>query len=68
VVRSGTDRTVFRDDDGEIHTVSMRCTHLGYLVRFNAAERSWDCLCHGSRFDVGGAVLEGPAVTPLSPG
>ena len=69
VVRSGTDRAgVFRDDDGEIHAVSMRCTHLGCLVRFNAAERSWDCPCHGSRFDVDGAVLEGPAVTPLSPG
>jgi Rieske Fe-S protein len=34
-------------------------------VRFNAAERSWDCPCHGSRFDVDGSVLEGPAVHPL---
>jgi Rieske Fe-S protein len=34
-------------------------------VRFNAAERSWDCPCHGSRFDVDGAVLEGPATDPL---
>ena len=66
VMRSGTDRTgVFRDDDGVLHAVSMRCTHLGCLVRFNAAERSWDCPCHGSRFDVDGAVLEGPAVTAL---
>jgi glycine/D-amino acid oxidase-like deaminating enzyme/nitrite reductase/ring-hydroxylating ferredoxin subunit len=66
VVRSGTDRTgVYRDDDGGLHQVSMRCTHLGCLVRFNAAERSWDCPCHGSRFDVDGAVLEGPAVTGL---
>jgi Rieske Fe-S protein len=65
-VRSGTDRTgVYRDDDGGLHQVSMRCPHLGCLVRFNAAERSWDCPCHGSRFDVDGAVLEGPAVTGL---
>lgn len=66
VVRSGTDRTgVYRDADGGMHAVSLRCTHLGCLVRFNAAERSWDCPCHGSRFDVDGAVLEGPAVRPL---
>ena len=66
VVRSGTDRTgVYRDLDGGLHAVSARCTHLGCLVRFNAAETSWDCPCHGSRFDVDGAVLEGPAVRPL---
>ena len=66
IVRSGTERTgVYRDPDGELHAVSMRCTHLGCLVRFNAAETSWDCPCHGSRFDVDGEVLEGPAVTPL---
>lgn len=67
VIRSGTDRTgVYRDPDGGLHAVSMRCTHLGCLVRFNAAETSWDCSCHGSRFDVDGAVLEGPAVAPLA--
>jgi nitrite reductase/ring-hydroxylating ferredoxin subunit len=66
VVRSGVDRTgVYRDPDGGLHAVSMRCTHLGCLVRFNAAEKSWDCPCHGSRFDVDGEVLEGPAVRPL---
>jgi glycine/D-amino acid oxidase-like deaminating enzyme/nitrite reductase/ring-hydroxylating ferredoxin subunit len=66
VVRSGADRTgVYRDPDGGLHAVSMRCTHLGCLVRFNAAETSWDCPCHGSRFDADGAVLEGPAVDPL---
>jgi glycine/D-amino acid oxidase-like deaminating enzyme/nitrite reductase/ring-hydroxylating ferredoxin subunit len=66
VVRSGTERTgVYRDRYGGLHSVSMRCTHLGCLVRFNAAETSWDCPCHGSRFDVDGAVLEGPAVRPL---
>jgi nitrite reductase/ring-hydroxylating ferredoxin subunit len=66
VVRSGIERTgVYRDPDGGLHAVSMRCTHLGCLVRFNAAENSWDCPCHGSRFDVDGEVLEGPAVRPL---
>src|SRR5205085_5271433 len=57
---------VYRDFDGNLHAVSLRCTHLGCLVRFDAAERSWICPCHGSRFDVDGAVLEGPAVQPLA--
>jgi Rieske Fe-S protein len=56
---------VYRDRTGTLHAVSLRCTHLGCLVRFNGAERSWDCPCHGSRFDVDGTVLEGPAVDPL---
>ncbi|WP_406634238.1 FAD-dependent oxidoreductase [Amycolatopsis sp. WGS_07] len=56
---------VYRDREGELHAVSLRCTHLGCFVRFNAAERSWDCPCHGSRFDVDGTVLEGPATAPL---
>jgi glycine/D-amino acid oxidase-like deaminating enzyme/nitrite reductase/ring-hydroxylating ferredoxin subunit len=67
VVRDGLGRTgVFRDDDGALHAVSLRCTHLGCLLRWNGAERSWDCPCHGSRFDVDGGVLEGPAVQPLA--
>jgi glycine/D-amino acid oxidase-like deaminating enzyme/nitrite reductase/ring-hydroxylating ferredoxin subunit len=56
---------VYRDEEGGLHAVSLRCTHLGCLVRFNSAERSWDCPCHGSRFAVDGSVLEGPAVKPL---
>lgn len=66
VVRSGLGKVgVFRDDDGELHAVSLRCTHLGCLTRWNDAERSWDCPCHGSRFDPDGRVLAGPAVDPL---
>lgn len=67
VVGSPHDKVgVYRDDEGVAHAVSLRCTHLGCLLRFNSAERSWDCPCHGSRFDVDGAVLEGPAVRPLA--
>jgi glycine/D-amino acid oxidase-like deaminating enzyme/nitrite reductase/ring-hydroxylating ferredoxin subunit len=66
VIRDGLGKKgVFCDDDGRLHAVSLRCTHLGCLLRFNGAERSWDCPCHGSRFDVDGSVLEGPAVHPL---
>ncbi len=56
----------FRDDDGALHAVSAVCTHLGCIVNFNAAERSWDCPCHGSRFGTDGRVLEGPAVDDLA--
>ena len=68
VVRTGLGKSgYFRDEGGALHGVSLRCTHLGCLVKFNAAERSWDCPCHGSRFDIDGSVLEGPATRPLGP-
>jgi glycine/D-amino acid oxidase-like deaminating enzyme/nitrite reductase/ring-hydroxylating ferredoxin subunit len=56
----------FRDDDGALHCISATCTHLGCQVTFNTAERTWDCPCHGSRFDVDGHVLQGPAVEDLA--
>jgi glycine/D-amino acid oxidase-like deaminating enzyme/nitrite reductase/ring-hydroxylating ferredoxin subunit len=58
---------VFRDERGELHCVSPVCTHLKCIVSFNVAEKTWDCPCHGSRFDVDGAVLNGPATMPLGP-
>jgi glycine/D-amino acid oxidase-like deaminating enzyme/nitrite reductase/ring-hydroxylating ferredoxin subunit len=68
IVADGLGQTaVHRDDDGAIHAVSARCTHLGCIVRWNGAERTWDCPCHGSRFEPGGEVLSGPAVAPLAP-
>jgi glycine/D-amino acid oxidase-like deaminating enzyme/nitrite reductase/ring-hydroxylating ferredoxin subunit len=58
---------VSRDTDGSLRAVSARCTHLGCIVDWNDAERSWDCPCHGSRFAPDGAVLQGPATQPLEP-
>ncbi len=55
-----------RDDSGELHLVPARCTHVGCLVAWNPAERSWDCPCHGSRFDVDGSVICGPATRGLA--
>ena len=54
-----------RDDGGDLHATSAVCPHMACLVQWNDAERSWDCPCHGSRFDLDGAVLEGPATEPL---
>jgi Rieske Fe-S protein len=55
----------YRDPSGDLHAVSPTCTHLGCTVHFNEAETSWDCPCHGSRFDIDGTVLDGPATRPL---
>lgn len=56
---------VHRDENGDLHSVSATCTHLGCTVLFNDAEHSWDCPCHGSRFTPDGTVIHGPATTPL---
>lgn len=55
----------YRDLNGELHAVSPNCTHMGCTIRWNNAERSWDCPCHGSRFAPDGVVLQGPAVKDL---
>jgi glycine/D-amino acid oxidase-like deaminating enzyme/nitrite reductase/ring-hydroxylating ferredoxin subunit len=66
VLRVGTHVcAVSRDHSGRLRAVSARCTHLGCLVAFNRAEQAWECPCHGSRFDVEGRILQGPATRPL---
>ncbi|MCE9606123.1 MAG: FAD-dependent oxidoreductase [Planctomycetia bacterium] len=57
---------VSRDDQGELSAVSASCTHLGCLVHWNGAEKTWDCPCHGSRFRCDGGIIAGPAETPLA--
>ncbi len=57
----------YRDDAGRVTLRSPVCTHLGCIVRWNPAERTWDCPCHGSRFQPTGEVIAGPAEQPLAP-
>lgn len=65
--RDGGKVAAYRDAAGALHEVSAVCTHMKCVVAWNPVARSWDCPCHGSRFDPDGRVLEGPAVTPLAP-
>ena len=67
IERDGKTIAAFRDASGKVHAVSAVCTHLACLVKFNNAEQSWDCPCHGSRFDADGKVIVGPALKPLEP-
>lgn len=58
---------VYREEDGTIHRHSAVCRHLGCAVRWNQGEKTWDCPCHGSRYDARGAVINGPAILGLEP-
>jgi glycine/D-amino acid oxidase-like deaminating enzyme/nitrite reductase/ring-hydroxylating ferredoxin subunit len=58
---------VYRDENGAVQKRSAVCTHMGCIVDWNDAERTWDCPCHGSRFRPDGSVIGGPAESPLSP-
>lgn len=67
VVTVGKKRiAAYRDEAGQLHQCSAICTHLYCIVNWNTAEKSWDCPCHGSRFDPYGKVMNGPAISPLS--
>ena len=61
----GEKQGAYRDETGELHVVSVKCPHLGCQLEWNPADHSWDCPCHGSRFDIHGRLLNGPATSDL---
>lgn len=65
VEMNGEKVAVHKDDNGIVHAVSPFCTHMGCTVTWNTAERTWDCPCHGSRFDRDGHAIQGPTVQDL---
>ena len=68
IVRDGLRKiAAYRDERGELCTHSAICPHLGCIVQWNAAAKTWDCPCHGSRFDCRGEVVVGPANRGLTP-
>jgi glycine/D-amino acid oxidase-like deaminating enzyme/nitrite reductase/ring-hydroxylating ferredoxin subunit len=67
VIRRGLKKVaVYRDNSGTLHERSAVCTHLDCIVAWNQTEKTWDCPCHGSRFDKMGTVINGPANTDLT--
>jgi glycine/D-amino acid oxidase-like deaminating enzyme/nitrite reductase/ring-hydroxylating ferredoxin subunit len=68
IVRAGGKKVAaYRDEEGKVTSLSPVCTHLGCIVHWNAAEKTWDCPCHGSRFGPNGEPIGGPAESPLEP-
>lgn len=58
----------YKAEDGTVYTINPICTHMGCVLEWNADEKSWDCPCHGSRYDPTGRLLSGPALDPLRRG
>lgn len=66
LLREGVSKVAaYRDEDGMLHKFSAVCPHLKCIVRWDACEKTWDCPCHGSRFDALGHVVNGPAISDL---
>lgn len=61
VVIDGKRYACYCDENGKLHKISARCPHLGCELTWNPDEKSWDCPCHGSRFDVDGKLLDNPS-------
>lgn len=63
----GEQVAIYREQGGAIHALSPVCSHLGCIVNWNKAEKSWDCPCHGGRFSCTGEILNGPPIKNLEP-
>jgi len=57
---------IYKDKNGGIHALSPTCTHVGCEVKWNNAELTWDCPCHGARYSYDGRVMNGPATKNLT--
>lgn len=55
----------YKDKEGRIYTIVPKCAHLGCELSWNNLEKTWDCPCHGSRYDYTGKMLYGPTVKDL---
>lgn len=65
IIRIGLRRyACYKDNSGTLHKISARCPHLGCELKWNPSEKTWDCPCHGSRFDYDGRLIDNPAQVP----
>lgn len=65
VRHEGKTVAAYRDENGKLHITHPNCAHLGCRLSFNSELKSWDCPCHGSRFDVDGNLIDNPSVKGL---
>ena len=65
IERNGEKIGVYIDENGKIFAVKPVCTHLGCILSWNKEDKTWDCPCHGSRFDYTGKQIENPAIKDL---
>lgn len=65
VLHNGRKKAVYKDSDGELHICEALCKHLKCQLQFNPNTKTWDCPCHGSRFDIHGKLIVGPATEDL---
>jgi glycine/D-amino acid oxidase-like deaminating enzyme/nitrite reductase/ring-hydroxylating ferredoxin subunit len=65
VERAGRRLAVYRDESGALHSRSPVCSHMGCIVQWNRADRTWDCPCHGGRYSPDGEVIAGPPLSAL---
>ena len=56
---------IYKDDEGKIYKVNPVCKHLGCELSWNNLDKTWDCPCHGSRYDYKGNLIYGPSVKNL---
>jgi Rieske Fe-S protein len=67
VIREGLKKiAVYKDEQGKTHSCSAVCAHRGCIVSWNGFEKTWDCPCHGSRYNAMGKVLNGPSMKDLA--
>jgi nucleotide-binding universal stress UspA family protein len=67
VSNEGKKLAVYKDENGAEYVLSARCKHMGCTVNWNGGEKTWDCPCHGSRYNFDGKVIQGPAQKDLDP-
>lgn len=61
----GEKMAVYKDKTGSVNAVSAVCTHMGCIVDWNKTDKTWDCPCHGARFNKEGKVINGPVIKDL---
>ena len=65
IKQGGISYGIYQDKEGITHRIKLICPHMKCHLVFNQEEETWDCPCHGSRFDLDGNLLEGPAKEDL---